>query len=249
MKIIFSRKGFDSAAGGAPSPVVDGRPVSLPIPTRRQSGITYADLGLGEIVEAATQGRIAGDHPCHHDPMFEHDRCAFGQTGAAQAHLANNAVGPGDIFLFFGLFAGPRGRDRHHRFFAYLRIEEVVTLGVHPGPRDQPQGFSRVHPHVLGEWSANNTLYLGDGRAARSVRDGLRLTWPGSAVSRWRVPGWLREVGLTYHGRAERWEAPDTLHAAPRGQEFIADVGERADARLWCDSIIEQIDAAPTEND
>lgn len=29
MRVIFSRKGFDSAAGGAPSPIIDGGPVSL----------------------------------------------------------------------------------------------------------------------------------------------------------------------------------------------------------------------------
>jgi hypothetical protein len=105
VRIIFSRKGFDSGVGGVPSPIIDGRPISLPIPTNRRSETTYADLGLSEIVEAATKGRIAGTSLCHHDPMFEQGRCAFGQTGAAQAHLANNAVGVGDVFLFFGLFA------------------------------------------------------------------------------------------------------------------------------------------------
>ncbi|MEL6529675.1 MAG: hypothetical protein AAFQ27_06905, partial [Pseudomonadota bacterium] len=28
MKVILSRKGFDSSAGGGPSPIVDGRPIS-----------------------------------------------------------------------------------------------------------------------------------------------------------------------------------------------------------------------------
>jgi hypothetical protein len=37
VKLILSRKGFDSAAGGVPSPLIDGRPVSLPIPTRQPS--------------------------------------------------------------------------------------------------------------------------------------------------------------------------------------------------------------------
>jgi Nucleotide modification associated domain 3 len=36
MKVVFSRKGFNSSAGGAPSPIIDGRPISLPIPMRRR---------------------------------------------------------------------------------------------------------------------------------------------------------------------------------------------------------------------
>ena len=49
MRIVFSRKGFDSAAGGGPSPIVDGRPLSLPIPTAGPSRTTYDDLGLGDV--------------------------------------------------------------------------------------------------------------------------------------------------------------------------------------------------------
>lgn len=245
MRIIFSRKGFDSGAGGAPSPIIDGRPVSLPIPTKHRSVTTYADLGLSEIVETATRGRMRGNDPCHHDPMFENGRCAFGQTGAAQAHLANNAVGVGDVFLFFGLFAEPSGRDRHHRFFGYLQVEEVIALGAHPGAGDQPAGFAMRHPHTLGDWNPNNALYLGRGRVASSAHDDLRLTQPGGPLSRWRVPEWLREVGLTYHARADRWQGPDGLNVAARGQEFVANVGEREDARRWCAGIIDRISGTP----
>ena len=88
MKIVFSRKGFDSGAGGVPSPVIGGRPTSIPIPAHDRSEATYGDLGLGEIVERITGGRFAATSLCHDDPMFERCRCAFGQTGAAQGHLA-----------------------------------------------------------------------------------------------------------------------------------------------------------------
>jgi hypothetical protein len=44
MRIIFSRKGFDSSSGGVPSPIFpDGRMLSLPIPDRL-SRIAYADI-------------------------------------------------------------------------------------------------------------------------------------------------------------------------------------------------------------
>src|SRR5215831_15681942 len=101
MKIVFSRKGFDGAAGGVPSPIIDGRPISLPIPTRKRSVTTYDDLGLGDIVEQLTRGKLTRRALCHHDPMFEGGHCAFGQTGAAQAHLCKNGVTVGDVFLFF----------------------------------------------------------------------------------------------------------------------------------------------------
>ena len=105
MKLVFSRKGFDSASGGFPSPIVDGVPVSLPIPAKERSHTTYADLGLGTLVEHVTGRRLTGANLCHCDPMFENGRCAFGQIAAAQSHLANNGVSVGDVFLFFGLFS------------------------------------------------------------------------------------------------------------------------------------------------
>jgi hypothetical protein len=43
MKIILSRKGFDSSYGGYPSPILpDGKMVSLPIPLK--DDLTYSDL-------------------------------------------------------------------------------------------------------------------------------------------------------------------------------------------------------------
>ncbi len=176
MKIIFSRKGFDSGSGGAPSPIIDGRPTSLPIPTLQMPSITtYADLGLGAIVEQVTRhikagkGRIAGASLCHHDPMFEGGRCAFGQSGAAQGHLSNNGIGAGDVFLFFGLFANLDDNDRHHRIFGYLKVEEVMKPGPDPTPASQPDSFTRRHPHTLPIKKPNNTIYVGPGRVATSA--------------------------------------------------------------------------------
>ena len=98
MRIIFSRKGFDSASGGGPSPIVEGRPLSLPIPAGAGSRTTFGDLGLGAHAAKASRGRLGADDLCHHDPMFLSDgTCLFGQCGAAQTHLANRGVGLGDV--------------------------------------------------------------------------------------------------------------------------------------------------------
>jgi hypothetical protein len=237
MKIVFSRKGLDSIAGGFPSPIIDGRPISLPIPTRIRSVTTYGDLGLGEIVEQSTKGKLRRKTLCHHDPMFEGGHCAFGQTGAAQAHLCNNGVTVGDVFLFFGLFAEADGRDRHHRIFGYLEVQSVNAIGAEPNPSDQPRGFTNRHPHTIGEWNRNNTIYVGRGRLAATAPPILRLSIPGKQVSHWRVPPWLRAAGLTYHGRPERWDGNATLIVARRGQEFISDTSNTPDAAVWLDGV------------
>ncbi len=46
MKVILSRKGFDSQYGGKPSPILpDGRLISLPIPSQDDK-LRYSDLSL-----------------------------------------------------------------------------------------------------------------------------------------------------------------------------------------------------------
>ena len=50
MKLVFSRKGFDSSAGGFPSPIINGKPISLPIP-HSNSKVSYQHFDLGKIVK------------------------------------------------------------------------------------------------------------------------------------------------------------------------------------------------------
>jgi hypothetical protein len=233
MRVIFSRKGFDSAAGKAPSPIIEGEPISLPIPTARRSETSYLLLGLGKIVEQITKERIGAADLCHEDPMFHHGRWAFGQTGTAQSHLERNGVGVGDVFLFFGLFASPEGHDRHHRIFGYLQVDEVRRLGGRPSGTDNPEGFLRRHPHTVGEWNENNTLYLGSGARARTAHPCLRLTKSGAPVSVWTVPAWLKAAGLSYHANPVRWANDGELHVARRGQEFVADIGNQVPPKEW----------------
>ena len=76
---------------------------------------------------------------------------------------------------------------------------------------------------------------------AAGASDALRLSWPGGPVSRWRVPRWLRRTGLTYHGRADRWEGEETLRTVGRGQEFVVDLSREAEARGWVEDVIDAI--------
>ena len=247
MRIVFSRKGFDSAAGGGPSPIVNGRPISLPIPAYGElSRTSYASLGLGEAAKRASRGRVRADALAHHDPMFLPDgTCLFGQLAAAQSHLANRGVGVGDVFLFFGLFAEEASGERHHRIFGYQRIERVLPLADAP-PDDPVRARARevAHPHAVGMHGRDDTLYAGEGRAAVVASDALRLTVPGGPPTLWRRPEWLRQGGLSYHDRADRWLPGGLLRAAPRGQEFVADVREREEPRRWLEGAIAEIEGS-----
>lgn len=242
MRIVFSRKGFDSSAGGGPSPIIDGRPVSLPIPANGALSRTcYGDLGLAEYAGLASRGKLGAKDLCHHDPMFLPGwRAVLGQCGAAQTHLANHSVGVGDVFVFFGLFR-EEGEKPHHRIFGYLAIEEVLPLS--DAPRDRLAELEALGvPHAIGLHASNDTAYLGSGSAAGMASKALRLTVPEGPPSLWQVPIWLRETGLSYHDRADRWRGNNRLQSVARGQEFVADVRERADARAWLSAIISEIE-------
>ncbi len=240
MRIIFSRKGFDSSSGGGPSPIVAGRPVSLPIPAGAASRTTYGDLGLGEHAHKASRGRFGAGDPCHHDPMFlAEGTCLFGQCGAAQTHLANRGVGVGDVFLFFGLFRED-GSDPHHRIYGYLEVEEVIGL-----TRAVPGHLvERGHPHALALHAANDVIYAGRGVQANSASDALRLTVAGGPPSLWNRPAWLDRGGLSYHDRPERWLRGSRLKSVARGQEFVADIGRRKVPREWLARVLDEIRAS-----
>lgn len=272
MRIIFSRKGFDSSAGGCPSPVVDGRPVSFPIPTNMPSNDRFADLSneIPTMVADLTLGRIRNETFCHVDPDLDEMikprkagwRGSLGQVSSAAGHLAKNGVGPGDLFLFWGLFRPAERKQRwaflgarEHRIFGWLQVAEVVWVGTDPGAALQKYAWLQGHPHLELGWNGSNTLYI----ARKSLRlDGIASGYPGYGVfqkgfrltqasarlpSTWHVPDWLNPclggVGMTYHP-LNRWDLNGVLRAASRGQEFIADIGERADAIGWVKQLFEE---------
>lgn len=244
MKIVFSRKGFDTASGGGPSPIIDGRPVSLPIPGSNGETTTYADRGLADAVAIASRGKHAGETACHDDPMFVDGQCWLGQIGAAQGHLRNQGVGEGDVFVFFGLFAEPLTGERHHRIFG------AMTVGCFGSPQETRRHPSwqeppRRHPHLHGDWGASNAVYHGAGRLATSASARLRLTHREGPLNRWVVPNWLRDLGLTYHPEKSRWAAEGELNSVKRGQEFVCQIGDAEEPRHWLEGILAEIGREP----
>ena len=154
MKIVFSRKGFDSSTGKVPSPILpSGELCSLPIPesmpeshSRQYKDIMAGNHCLGDMVNDLTGGKITPDTIAHFDPDLnlssvprpENWKPIFGQAGAAERHLQNNGVKAGDIFLFFGWFRQVEvvaGRYQYvsnapdlHVLFGWLQIEQRLSV-------------------------------------------------------------------------------------------------------------------------
>ena len=111
MKVILSRKGFDSSAGGYPSPILqDGTMLSMPIPGGNSLYLDLSYMGkpYSAILANLSNNKFVEEN-CHLDPDIRRDIrtvpeewiAAFGQTGNAQSYLTKIDVQPGDIFLFF----------------------------------------------------------------------------------------------------------------------------------------------------
>lgn len=198
MKLILSRKGFDSSAGGCPSPVFpDGSCYALPIPDTR-SRIAYRDIefngiNVGKLVRDLTGDRRGGLRKAHLDPDIIEPvrpriagwRPNLGQTGSAQGHLSKQQVSEGDLFLFFGLFrevhkvrnrwAFLPGSRPFHGLWGWLQIGEI-----HHIDSLQPDAlpWAADHPHFHGKEDSRNTLYV----ASETLNMDSCRTAPGAGV-------------------------------------------------------------------
>lgn len=257
MKIILSRKGFDSQYGRIPSPILpDGTLLSFPIPTT-DSGRRFADLGHDGVSYADMIVGLGGDATmaagcCHHDPDLRPGTApgwvpAFGQTGAAQTHLTNQGVGPGDLFLFFGRFRltehGPHGGLRYvrdaptqHVIYGYMQIGEIVS--------DVRVRDYAWHPHAENpDPLPNNTLYLPverlsgtdqPGSGVLDHREDRVLTAPGESLSRWRLLDWMRSTKISYHNARSLRDG--YFQSVAKGQEFVVDA--TPEAVEWANSVL-----------
>ncbi len=245
MKVIFSRKGMDSKAGGMPNPILpDGTLLSLPIPDKN-SKLPYEALSYeGRNLQAL----IAQLHPrfdfkenrtCHLDPDIYEGfegrkagwRAAFGQCSAAATHLDSQEVKAGDLFLFYGMFRQtvrqPDGTlsfassaPVRHVIYGYLRVGEIL--------REEREIHARCpwHPHAVCPDRANNRLYLPDTYGTFRYRDELVLTKPGqNRRSLWVLPAFFAEKELEISWQGKRRPALAGGHAELAssciGQEFV----------------------------
>ncbi len=184
MKIVLSRKGFDSSSGGHPSPILpDGKMLSLPIRGDWET-FTYSDIvapggkTYAEILEDLGVGAKMGRKLVHLDPDLvtgarkRHQDWlpAFGQARAAQSHLENQGVSRGDLFLFFGWFRHTEQVDSKLRFhgdangfhaiYGYLEIGEIFCAS---GGAQLPNWLNaHSHADAAARKRDNNTIYVAE---------------------------------------------------------------------------------------
>lgn len=250
MKLILSRKGFDSALanGGGPSPIFDdGTMCSIPIPDSRSS-VAYDDIrwnggSLGPIVESLTRGRVAASRKAHLDPDLRRDALAraprwtpiFGQSGAAESHLRNLGVGAGDLFLFFGWFRMAeriggairfaRGAPDMHVIWGWMQVAAREPIGDKTASK---LPWAANHPHLAtGANRARNTLYL-----ATPVLSASAPGRPGAGV----FPFFDDALRLTMPGAGRSvWALPRWFHQ--RGRPPLSYHGRRSRWRVARDAL------------
>jgi hypothetical protein len=199
MRIILSRKGFDTAAGGCPSPVFpDGSLLALPIPDARSSipysAIHVHGLNPGTLVKELTGNPDLENHGAHLDPDLIREsyprkpgwQPLLGQTGSAQSHLRNQGVGVGDLFLFFGLFRAVMSTEQGWRFVPQARPFHALWGWLQIGDirpvdelADGELPWARYHPHFRRGPDPRNTLYIAAEQLHLNGRSGPR---PGAGV-------------------------------------------------------------------
>jgi len=252
MKVVLSRKGFDSSYGGQASPILpDGTLLSLPIPSKNDN-VLYTDLfyegkSYFEIIkELKVNTKINEKSPCHLDPdiyeqIFPRNKGwkgLFGQSGSAQGHLKNNEIGIGDIFLFFGWFKETelknnrlqykKGSPDLHVIYGYLEIGSTYTK------RPLAEKI-KYHPHAEYFNRKNNCIYEASdklsfkkelfGYGTFKYNENLVLTKEGETRSHWDLPEFFKEVNISYH--SEKSFKEEYFDSAKRGQEFVIDSNEK----------------------
>lgn len=248
MKIILSRKGFDSSSGGQPNPIMpDGTLLSLPIPDEqgnvslysiRWNGMSYFDI----ISSLNSKFNSGSNDMCHLDPDLREGvkyrlpgwKPAFGQAGSALSHLRKNSVGVGDLFLFFGWFKKTelvngtlkyvKGAPEQHIIYGYMQVGEIIKSF------DNVPNWLKEHPHISdgNNRGDNNAIFLPTeilsflpnkkGCGLLSFRDNRVLTKDGMSRGCWALPDCFKNVNITYHPHP--W-IDDYFKSAGRGQEFV----------------------------
>lgn len=227
MKLILSRKGTDSSAGGLPSPILpDGRLLSLPIP-QSDAPIKYSELVADKQSLSSLIKQLGGKQwrgGCHLDPDIDRSLLkdsknwlpAFGQFGAAQRHLEQVGVGEGDLFLFFGWFRQTervkekiqfvKGAPDIHQVFGWMQVGEILKPSL-SGNESILARYPQLadHPHMQKDYQFN-TIYL---PSEQLTLKGRSTGLPGFGV----FPRYSPALQLTTPGENRtHWTLPNVFY-------------------------------------
>lgn len=234
MRLILSRKGFDSASGGCPSPIFpDGTMIALPIPDKRSSvrygDLTWRERNLGELVTTLTRGRQRSDYGAHLDPDLRPEmrtreagwRPSLGQLGAAQGHLRKQKVTVGDLFLFWGVFREVDDRLRwlgpaKHYIWGWLQIGAVAPVDAVVRNGGEQWRWAMAHPHWAFPPNPTNTLYVASEQL--SLPGGGPVALAGSGVFESANEG--RRLTADNAKGASQWSLPGGF--LPEGRQALS---------------------------
>ena len=176
MKVVLSRKGFDSANGGIVSPIFeDGTMISFPIPSHDKDTFDELQYKGTSYSTILSDLHYKGANCCHVDPDLDQSRRsvkinewepAFGQIDSSAMYLKNIGIKEGDLFLFFGNFHCVKQIKGHYKYirktgcfykdhdlqviWGYLQIGEIIT-------ESSEQEKFWWHPHSCEERRKNKT--------------------------------------------------------------------------------------------
>lgn len=222
MKIILSRKGFDSRYGKQASPILpNGTLLSLPIPLDNDlqtfTDLSYNGKSYYDIIRELKPTTIYDQsQTCHLDPDLREEillnrdqnwKAVFGQSDGAQTHLANQGVTIGDVFLFFGWYKETEelmGKQRLrykrkaldlHVIYGYFQIGEIYNNGA-----DLPD-YVKYHSHANEEHQSKKTNCIYVASKNLSLNENLK----GAGVLNYAPRRVLTKNGMT----RTKWELPD----------------------------------------
>jgi hypothetical protein len=225
MKIILSRKGFDSTSGGIPNVILpNGEFVVFPIPDS-SSPIAYSHIrtnvnGYQDIGQVISDLGVTPTANAHLDPDLDELslkrqqgwKPIFGQADASLSHLISHGVGEGDLFLFFAWFRQAEfhnGKIRYkkpfeekHVIYGYLKVGDVLDSKV---PTLIPS-WATYHPHLAPSnprgkvFVASDRVRIGmkdyeGGGMFSGYSDARCLTAKNASRSRWSLPTWFYPTG------------------------------------------------------
>lgn len=230
MKIVLSRKGFDSSiqGGGSANIVYNNKCYPIPIP-EVGTDIRYSDLKFEDTnyLKVMRDLNINQFTECHLDPFLSRKITPFhpitknwekslGQCDISQNILKENNIKKGDIFLFFGWFnfvKKENGKFKYsqykkeyhkegfHLIYGYLEVDKDP---VYINENKSIPEWIKTHPHFIHRdyYGGKNAIYTSSKKFSHDQNK------PGAGLFLFNEDLILTEKGKT----RTNWILPDLFH-------------------------------------